>query len=82
MSISDRRLEGIYHDLSQVLRGSQNFGLGSRPPRQLEIVLERALCSLSEVMHDRYNSYRSFDGDLEAELSQDADTLEKAEKST
>jgi hypothetical protein len=73
MSNIDERLEESYEDLGRVLRSSQAFGLGPRVPPQLAKVLEKTLSVLSESMQKREEQRISMNGDLEAELSQDAD---------
>ena len=67
-------VEGIQEvrvDLEAVLRKPQEFGLGPQLPQPLAAALKTALGKLGRIVCDMER--RPPDGDLEAELSQDAD---------
>jgi|GEM_PF-7106269 hypothetical protein len=66
----DGRLEKAYMCLCKVLRDPQDFGLGPRVPPPLKNILEKTLSMLAEVMREKGSDST---GNLEAELSQDAD---------
>jgi len=71
MTCTDGRLQGIYRDLCKVMRYPHEFGLGDAVPLPLANVLERTLSVLSVIQQEGAVDK----GELEAELSQDADHL-------
>jgi hypothetical protein len=70
MTSPDKRLDEVYADLSKVVRNPYDFGLGRRIPEPLSSALEKALCTLAQIQTERLFAH---EGDLSAELSQDAD---------
>lgn len=72
MTCADSRLQKIYRDLCKVMRYPHEFGLGDIVPLPLANVLEETLSTLSAILQERGVDKG---GDLDAELSQDADQL-------
>lgn len=71
MANVDHRLEEAYTSLCKILRDPHEFGLGVDVPPSLVDQLEKTLGLLSEVMDAP--TLGASNGDLAAELSQDAD---------
>ena len=69
----DRRLQEIYRGMCGVLRHPHGYGLGESTPQPLADHLETWLGILGQIMQERATASNSSNGDLEAELSQDAD---------
>lgn len=72
--MADRRLQEIYTGMGRILRCPRDYGLGENAPQPLVDRLETWLGLLGEVMREREKIPGSSNGDLEVELSQDADS--------
>ena len=70
MTSTDKRLDGVYTTLCKIVKNPYDFGLGRRVPEPLSKALEGVLCTLAQIQTERIFAD---EGDLAAELSQDAD---------
>lgn len=70
MTSTEHKLEWLYTMLNQILLRPESFGLGKNVPRPLADSLETALRVLRQALDEPEELIS--DGDIEAELSQDA----------
>lgn len=74
MSEIDSRLQEIYTGICRVLRYPHEYGLGESVPQALVDRLEIWLSLLNEILQQEAKVPYSPNGELETELSQDADS--------
>lgn len=70
MPCTNGRISEVYAQLCSIMRNPQDFGLSETIPEPLHNALARVLCTLSQIEREKVFDDK---GDLEIELSQDAD---------